>query len=55
MVRRGNALPDGTIVPKRPFNNRANTSKRPHKHSRVSNQLKKMYYGQLRAFRSRTE
>ena len=35
----------GTILPKRPFNNRANTSKRKGVHSRVMNEQKKEAYG----------
>lgn len=46
-IRRGHALTDGSIVPKRPFNNRANTSKRPGVHSRTDNEIKKIIYGNI--------
>ena len=37
----------GDVYPKRPFNNRGNTSKRKGKHSRVINEKKKAIYVQL--------
>lgn len=40
-------LPNGMRALKRPFNNRANTSKRPGVHSRTTNQIKKKIYAQL--------
>ena len=36
-MRRGDVTKYGTLVPKRPFNNRANTSNRKGVHSRVMN------------------
>lgn len=45
--RRQLILPNGYRSPKRPFNNRANTSKRPGVHSRTTNELKKKIYAQL--------
>lgn len=45
--RRQLILPNGYRAPKRPFNNRANTSKRPGVHSRTTNELKKKIYAQL--------
>lgn len=43
---RGDVTKYGTLVPKRPFNNRANTSDRGV-HSRVMNERKKSIYGRL--------
>lgn len=45
--RRGHISLIGEIYPKRPFNNRANTSK--HSHSRAFNELKKSIYEQYKA------
>lgn len=47
-IRRGLVSPSGTICPKRPFNNRANTSRKKGHHSRVMNEVKKSIYGQLK-------
>lgn len=47
-IRKGLVSPSGTICPKRPFNNRANTSRRKGYHSRVMNEVKKSIYGQLK-------
>jgi hypothetical protein len=47
-IRRGLVSPSGTICPKRPFNNRANTSRRKGHHSRVMNEVKKSIYEQLK-------
>ncbi len=47
-IRRGRVSMDGQIYPKRPFNNRANTSERPGVHSRVMNELRKDIYGQFK-------
>lgn len=47
-IRRGLVSPSGTICPKRPFNNRANTSGRKGYHSRVMNEVKKSIYEQLK-------
>ena len=41
-IRRGDVTKYGTIAPKRPFNNRANTSR-----SRTMNEYKKNIYGRL--------
>ena len=40
-------LANGMRASKRPFNNRANTSKRPGVHSRTTNQIKNKIYAQL--------
>lgn len=45
-MRRGDVTEYDTLVPKRPFNNRANTSDRGV-HSRVMNERKKSIYGRL--------
>lgn len=45
--RRQGILANGMRMPKRPFNNRANTSNRPGVHSRTTNQIKKKIYAQL--------
>ncbi len=45
-IRRGHLTQDGRIVPKRPFNNRSNTSKRKGVDSR-NNEVKKTLYGQF--------
>lgn len=47
-IRRGLVSPSGTICPKRPFNNKANTSRRKEHHSRVMNEVKKSIYEQLK-------
>lgn len=41
--KRGRLTPDGTLIT-RPFNNRANTSKRKGVHSRVMNEINKRDY-----------
>lgn len=46
-VRRGGVAKYGTIAPKRPFNNRANTSRRAGVNSRTMNEYKKSIYGRL--------
>jgi len=43
-VRRGHVSPTGVVYPDRPYNNRANTSKRKGIHSRMFNELKKEIY-----------
>lgn len=40
----------GDVYPKRPFNNRRNTSKRKGKHSRVFNEKKKTIYAQFKGY-----
>lgn len=45
--RRQGILANGYRMPKRPFNNRANTCTRPGKHSRTYNEIKKKIYAQL--------
>lgn len=45
--KRNHVAVNGMLIPQRPFNNRANTSNRKGVHSRRSNELKKMYYGQI--------
>lgn len=47
-IRRGHVTTSGVIAPKRPFHNRANTSKRAGVHSRGVNELKKRIYGELK-------
>lgn len=47
--RRGHISLIGEIYPKRPFNNRANTSTRKGRHSRVMNELKKDIYEQYKS------
>lgn len=42
-IKRGHIAPDGTVYPKRPFNNRANTSNRKV-NSRTLNNLKQNIY-----------
>lgn len=46
--RRGHITDTGYIIPKRPFNNRANTSKRRGVHSRKLTNLKRKVYAELR-------
>lgn len=46
-MKRGLVTPIGIIAPKRPFNNRGNTSTRKGVHSRVMNEEKKQIYGVL--------
>lgn len=46
-IRRGDVTKYGTITPKRPFNNRANTSRRASVNSRTMNEYKKNIYGRL--------
>lgn len=52
-IRRGNMTTEGIAIPKRPFNNKANTSKRRGVHSRSTNELKKKIYGQLKQYQRR--
>lgn len=52
-MRRGHVTAEGIIMPRRPFNNRANTSKRKEVHSRSTNELKKKIYGQLKQYQRR--
>lgn len=52
-IRRGHVTTEGIIIPKRPFNNRANTSKKKGVHSRSTNELKKKIYGQLKQYQRR--
>jgi hypothetical protein len=47
-IRRGLVSLYGAVLPKRPFNNKANTCKRKGHHSRVLNERKKMIYEQFR-------
>lgn len=47
-INRGDMTSDGYIAPKRPFNNRANTSKRKEVCSRYTNELKKRIYENLK-------
>lgn len=50
--RRGHITNYGEILPKRPFHNRKNTSKRKGHHSRAFNEFKKRLYGEY-LFRER--
>lgn len=52
-MRRGHVTAEGIVMPRRPFNNRANTSKRKEVHSRSTNELKKKIYGQLKQYQRR--
>lgn len=52
-MRRGHVTTDGIIMPRRPFNNKANTSKRKGVHSRSTNELKKRIYGQFKQYQRR--
>lgn len=54
-IRRGHVTAEGIVMPRRPFNNRANTntSKRKGVHSRSTNELKKKIYGQLKQYQRR--
>ena len=52
-IRRSHVTTEGIIIPRRPFNNRANTSKRKGVHSRGTNELKKKIYGQLKQYQRR--
>lgn len=46
-IKRGRLTGNGILMPKRPYNNRANTSKRKHIHSRVQNETKRKIYRAL--------
>ena len=52
-IKRGHVSMFGTLNPKRPFNNRANTSKRKGVHSRSTNELKKQIYEQVKQYQRR--
>lgn len=52
-MRRGHVTAEGIVMPRRPFNNRANTSKMKGVHSRSTNELKKKIYGQLKQYQRR--
>lgn len=52
-MRRGHVTAEGIVMPRRPFNNRANTGKRKGAHSRSTNELKKKIYGQLKQYQRR--
>lgn len=52
-MRRGHVTAEGIVMPRRPFNNRANTSKRKGVHSRSTNELKKQIYEQIRQYQRR--
>lgn len=47
-IRRGHVFSNGLIIPKRPFNNRANSNNRKYTHSRKLNELKKQIYGRIK-------
>lgn len=46
-IRRGDVTKYGTIAPKRPFNNRVNSSRRAGVNNRTMNEYKKNIYGRL--------
>ena len=48
-IRRGHVSAFGQIYPRRPFNNRANTSNRKGIHSRVHNELCKKIYAEYKS------
>lgn len=52
-MRRGHVTAEGIVMPRRPFNNRANTSKKKGVHSRSTNELEKKIYGQLKQYQRR--
>ena len=52
-IKRGHVTTEGIVMPRRPFNNKANTSKRKGVHSRSTNELKKKIYGQLKQYQRR--
>jgi hypothetical protein len=54
-MKRGLLTEEGIIMPKRPFNNKANTSKRKRVHSRTFNEKKKDIYKELRKYGKRFE
>lgn len=45
--KRGHITPFGTMLPKRPFHNKANTSERKGVHSRRVNEEKKILYARF--------
>lgn len=46
-IKRNQVTGEGFLIPRRPFNNRANTSKKKKAHSRSVNEYKKNIYEQL--------
>ena len=52
-MRRVHMTSERIVMPRRPFNNRANTSKRKGVHSRSTNELKKRIYGQFKQYQRR--
>lgn len=52
-IKRGNVTEEGIIMPRKPFNNRANTSERKRIHSRTLNQQKKSIYAELSRYGKR--
>lgn len=47
-IKRGLCSIYGQVYPKRPFNNRGNTSKRKGVHSRKQNEIKKRIHAQIK-------
>ena len=47
-IKRFHITSTGVFMPKRPFNNKANSSNRKNAHSRRGNELKKQIYGQFK-------
>lgn len=52
-IKRAHVIDNGMLIPKRPFNNRANSSDRKRVHSRGTNELKKKIYAQLKQYNER--
>lgn len=52
-IRRNRLTSEGMGIPRRPFNNRGNSSKRKGVHSRSMNELKKNIYEQFVQYRKR--
>ena len=46
-IKRGHATINGILIPRRPFNNRANTSDRTNAYSRSFNEEKKLIHQNL--------
>ena len=49
-IKKGHVTYWGTLIPKRPFNNRANSSNRIGIHSRKTNEEKKQIYEQIKGY-----
>lgn len=53
-IKRGLVSSYGILIPKRPFNNRGNSSIRTRVHSRATNETKKQIYGEIRKYIQRS-